>query len=209
MAAYPRTVAACILAVLLPAALAAADHPHVVLIVADDLGWNDVGYHGSEIRTPNIDKLAKSGVMLERFYAYPLCSPTRTALMTGRHSIELGVNGPFAPTAKEGLPLDERLLPQAFSDAGYQTFMTGKWHLGLAHVKYFPQSRGFDHFYGHLGAAVDFYEHVLRGGLDWQRNGKSVREEGYTTDLITAEAVRLLRERDKNKPVLLYITYNA
>ena len=185
------------------------EHPDVIIFVADDLGWHDVGYHGSEIRTPNIDSLARKGIVLEHFYAYPVCSPTRTALMTGRSAISLGIVRPINAVTEGGLPLDERILPQVFKDAGYQTFMCGKWHLGASHVKYFPHNRGFDHFYGHLGGFLDYYDHVFTGGLDWQRNGKSVREEGYTTELIANEAVRLLHGRDKSKPTLLYVAFNA
>ena len=187
----------------------AADSPNVILLVADDLGWGDVGYHGGVARTPNIDELASKGLMLERFYAFPMCSPTRAALMTGRSPVELGVDGPIAPASEEGLPLDEHLLPQSFRSAGYQAYMAGKWHLGLGHVDYFPHSRGFDHFYGFLGPGIDYFTHINRGGLDWQRDGKSVREEGYSTELLTQEAVELLRRRDKSKPTLLYVAYNA
>ncbi|MCP5119443.1 MAG: sulfatase-like hydrolase/transferase, partial [bacterium] len=169
----------------------------------------DGGYHGSEIRTPHIDSIASRGIKLERFYAYPMCSPTRAALLTGRSAVELGVHGPISPRAPHGLPTDEHLLPQAFKNAGYQTYMTGKWHLGLGHVNYFPQNRGFDHFYGHLGPSLDYFSRIIAGGLDWQRNGATVREEGYTTELLTAEAVKLIRERDQDRPLLLYVTFNA
>ncbi|MCP5116505.1 MAG: arylsulfatase [bacterium] len=201
-------VACLSLAAGVPADVAQAK-PNIVLVVADDLGWNDVGYHGSEIETPNIDKLATQGVQLDRFYAFPLCSPTRAALLTGRSPIPMGIYGPLTPTGKLGLPLDEHLMPESFRAAGYQTFMTGKWHLGNAHVNYFPHNRGFDHFYGHSGPEVGYYTHLIEGGYDWQRNGKTVREEGYTTELIGKEAARLLRDRDRSKPVFLYVPFNA
>ncbi len=193
------------LALLLP--LVAGAKPNILFMIADDLGWNDVGYHGSEIKTPNIDALAKRGMALDRYYAYPVCSPTRVAIMTGRTPIRQGIDSPIGPNG--GMPLDEHLLPQTMQAAGYQTFQTGKWHLGLECVASHPYSRGFDHAYGHLGPAVDYFSHVWNGGLDWQRNGKVVREEGYSTDLITNEEVKLIKERDKAKPMFLYVAFNA
>ena len=182
--------------------------PNLVIFLADDLGWNDVGYHGSEIQTPRIDALVREGVELDRFYAYPICSPTRVALMTGRSPISIGIGRPV-PGFVKGLPTDEHLMPQSFRAAGYQTFLTGKWHLGADHVMYWPQNRGFDHFYGHLMGTLHYTTHVLGGRLDWQRNGKTVREEGYTTRLIADEAVRLIENRDPKRPVFLYVAFNA
>ena len=182
---------------------------NLVIFVADDLGWGDVGYHDSEIRTPNIDRLAAEGVRLERFYAHPLCSPTRGALLTGRSPLTTGVLIPFEPWFTTGLPLDEKLLPEYLVDAGYQTFAVGKWHLGPNHLSYHPNSRGFDHYYGHLGGFINYDLHTIWRGVDWQRNGSTVIEEGYSTHLITDEAIRLIRQRDKDAPVFLYVTYNA
>ena len=197
--------------------------PNLVLFVADDLGWNDVGYHGSVIKTPNIDSLTRQGVELNRFYVYPFCSPTRTALLTGRSPLALGITRPIGGDAI--LPLDEHLLPQTLKAAGYQTLMSGKWHLGSRDETALPHKRGFDSFYGHAGGFIDYYSHQRGGGLrrrpgsgnqqgeppppDWQRDGKTLVEEGYSTRLIGKEAIRLLRERDKNKPTFLYVTFNA
>lgn len=197
------TIRICLLAALLAIAGIAAQ-PNVIIIVADDLGWNDVGYHGSELRTPNIDRLAQRGIVLDHFYAYPMCNPTRMALMTGRASPPMIASGP-----RQVLPADERILPQIFREAGYQTFMVGKWHLGARRVGQFPHRRGFDRFYGFLNSGIDYYTHIHQGGLDWQRNGKSVREEGYSTDLLTDEAILQLKERDLGRPTLLYVCYNA
>ena len=118
----------------LPALCAGA--PNMVVIFADDLGWNDVGYHGSEIRTPSIDSLAKDGLELDRYYAFPVCSPTRAAFLTGRSPIRLGIDSPIGPNG--GLPLSEHLLSESLRDAGYQTFMAGKWHLGIERVASHP-----------------------------------------------------------------------
>jgi len=183
--------------------------PNIVLIMADDLGWNDVSYHGSEIRTPNIDRIAQEGIELDRFYAYPLCSPTRAALMTGQSAFKNGITLPIGGAFEDGLPLKHVLLPERLRDAGYQTLLVGKWHLGGGRPAYFPQHRGFDHFYGHLGGFVDYNEHTFMRSIDWQRNGTTVREEGYTTELITDEAVSLLRKRDHERPLFLFVSYNA
>ncbi len=184
-----------------------AIYPNIVFIIADDLGWGDVGYHGGEIATPNIDEMASDGVRLNRNYVYPVCSPTRAALLTGRSAVEFGVDGPMADDS--GLSLSVTLLPQYLRDLGYQTFIVGKWHLGIGNARFFPQSRGFDYFYGFLGGWVDSYTHVYNGGLDWQRNGESVRESGMVTDLLTADAIRLLERRDASRPFFLYLSYSS
>jgi arylsulfatase A-like enzyme len=183
---------------------------NVIVLLADDLGWHDVGYHGSEIRTPNIDRLASEGVRFERAYSFPVCSPTRSGLMTGRSPMRLGVAYTvIRPWSDYGVPVAERFMPQAFHDAGYQTAITGKWHLGHGSRKFLPRARGFDHAYGHLNGAIDYYTHEREGGLDWNRNGKSVREQGYSTFLLGAEASRFIRQRDRGKPFFLYLPFNA
>lgn len=180
---------------------------NVVFMMADDLGWNDVGYHGSEIRTPQIDSIAQRGLQLNRYYATPLCSPTRAAFLTGRIPLRYGVDRPIE--MQGGLPETELLLTDVLKAAGYETGVVGKWHLGLAHVKHHPNSRGFDTAYGHLGPAVDYWTHIWDGGLDWHRNGSVLNEEGYTTELIGKEAERVISERDKTKPLFLYVAFNA
>jgi len=192
----------------LPVSLLAAP-PNVVVIVADDLGWNDVGYHNPEIRTPHIDALAEQGARFDRFYVNPTCSPTRASLMTGKFAARVGMDAPVQWHTEQGLPLEERILPEYFRDAGYQTLMSGKWHLGMAHPDMFPGSRGFDHSYGNLAGGIGYYDHVFSGGLDWHRDGEVLREEGYATDLIAAEAVRLLRARDRTRPTFLYLSFTA
>ena len=180
--------------------------PNIIVIMSDDMGWSDVGYHGSQVRTPNIDRLGKEGMQLDRFYAFPICSPTRTALMTGRSPIRSGILSPLG--GDRSVPAEEHFIPESFRKAGYQTFMVGKWHLGRGEG-YEPQDRGFDHFYGFLGGAVDYYEHGRGRSRDWQRNGKTVVEEGYSTDLFAKEAVQLLKGRNKERTVFLYLPFNA
>jgi len=183
--------------------------PNIVVILADDMGWNDVGYHGSEIKTPTLDRLAAQGVRFTNFYVQPSCSPTRSSLLTGQSSVRLGVIAPISKNAQGGLPLNVRILPQYLKEAGYQTALTGKWHLGHARKSMHPNARGFDHFYGHVTGGVGYWDHVHGGGYDWQRNGETVREEGYTTHLIADEAVHLIETRDASKPLFLYLALNA
>jgi arylsulfatase A-like enzyme len=186
-------------------AFAQAEKPNIVFIMADDLGNADLGYRGSDIKTPNIDKLAKEGVQLESFHAGPVCTPSRAALMTGRYPMRYGLQTlVIFPSHTYGLPTDERTLPQALKQAGYQTMMVGKWHLGHADKKFWPQNRGFDHFYGNLVGEVDYFTKERGGLVDWQRNGKFFTEKGYYTTLIGDEAVRLINKQGKDKPFFLY-----
>ncbi len=188
-----------------PGSASAADKPNIVVILADDLGNADLGYRGSKIKTPNIDALAKEGVRLESYYGLPVCTPARAALMTGRYPMRHGLQTlVIFPSHKYGLPTDERTLPQALKDVGYRTCMVGKWHLGHADEKFWPQNRGFDHFYGNLVGEVDYFTKERGGIIDWQRNGKFLKEEGYYTHLIGNEAVNLIDSHDTSKPLFLY-----
>ena len=187
-----------------------APRPNIVFILADDLGWGDVGFHGGEIKTPQIDQLAAAGARLDQFYVQPVCSPTRAAFMTGRYPIRYGLHiGVVRPWARYGLPLDERLLPQALKEVGYTTAITGKWHLGHFEPAYLPTHRGFDHQYGHYNGAIDYNTHVRDGGFDWHRDDNVCRDEGYSTHLIAKEASRLIAGHDTAKPLFLYVPFNA
>jgi arylsulfatase A-like enzyme len=184
--------------------------PNVVLFLIDDLGWRDVGFNGGELPTPNIDRIAREGAVASQFCCYPLCTPSRTGLLTGRSSMRQGLMySVIRPWSSYGVPLRERLLSNIFADAGYRTAIIGKWHLGHAHLAQLPNQRGFHHFYGHVNAEIDYFEHTKFTGLDWQRNGKGVREPGYATELLGTEAVAWLRAQPRNKPYFLYIPFNA
>src|SRR5262245_8897636 len=184
--------------------------PHVVYFLADDLGWADVGWHGKEMKTPQLDKLARNGARLEQFYVQPVCSPTRAAFLTGRYPMRHGLQvGVVRPWAKYGLPLEERTLPQALKEAGYTTAIVGKWHLGHFQRAYLPTRRGFDHQYGHYNGALDYFTHVRDGGFDWHEDDEVNTDEGYTTHLLAREAVRLVSQHDPSKPLFLYLPFNA
>jgi arylsulfatase A-like enzyme len=195
----------CALALITATAARSADKPNIVVILADDLGNADLGYRGSKIRTPNIDALAKGGVRLESYYGQQLCTPARAALMTGRYPMRYGLQtAVIFPGHTYGLPTDETTLPQALKAVGYTTAMVGKWHLGHADRKYWPQNRGFDHFYGNLVGEVDYFTKDRGGITDWQRNGNFLKEEGYFTTQIGDEAVKLIENHDTKKPLFLY-----
>lgn len=194
------------------AADAPALKPNIVYILADDLGYGDVGFNGcKDIKTPHLDQLAREGAVLESFYAQPVCSPTRACLLTGRYPTHTGIYTLVQVNdEKLGLPLEERTLANALHDAGYETAISGKWHLGYRqNENYRPTKRGFDHQYGCWDGGVGYFNHVWRG-LDWHRNdAPSHKEEGYTTHLMTAEACRRIREKAADKPLFLYVPYNA
>jgi arylsulfatase A-like enzyme len=194
-----------------PTSQAAAPQPNVVILLADDLGWADVGYHGSEIETPSIDRLAREGVQLDRFYAAPICSPTRAALMTGRDPLKLGIAyDQIHPWYNAGLSPGEHTLADVFRSAGYQTGLVGKWHLGHTLAHQVPNAQGFDHFWGHLHTNTDFFTHKREGAHDLQLNGKSVYEPNeYLTHLEAREAVRFIVERDPSRPFFLYVPFTA
>ncbi|MEZ6072206.1 MAG: arylsulfatase [Pirellulales bacterium] len=189
---------------------AAPPRPHIIFILADDLGWGDVGYHGSRIATPNIDRLAAEGTRLEQFYVQSVCSPTRAALLTGRYPMRLGLQcGVVRPWADYGLPAAERTLPEALRDAGYLTAIVGKWHLGHCQPDLLPTRRGFAHQYGHYNGMLDYFTHQREGGHDWHRDDRAAYDEGYTTHLIAREAARVIADHDPAQPLFLYVAFNA
>lgn len=191
-------------------AFAAETQPNIVYFLADDLGNADLGYRGSDIQTPTIDKLAAEGARLESSYAMPVCTPARAALLTGRYPMRQGLQTfVIFPSHAYGLPLDERTLPQALKETGYKTVMTGKWHLGHYKKAYWPNQRGFDHFYGSILGEVDYFTKEKGGYIDWQRNGQPVVETGYHTTQIADEAVRVIEADDGKKPLFLYMPFLA
>ncbi|MBL8815855.1 MAG: arylsulfatase [Planctomyces sp.] len=185
--------------------------PHIIHILADDLGWKDVGFNGcTDIKTPNIDGLAAGGAKLTQFYVQPMCTPTRAALMTGRYPYRYGLQTAVIPSVSAyGLDTSEFLMPQCLKEAGYKTAIIGKWHLGHASREYWPQQRGFDYHYGAMIGELDYFSHEEHGVLDWYRDDKPVRETGYTTELLGKDAVKLIENHDTSKPLYLYLAFNA
>lgn len=184
--------------------------PNIVVLIADDLGWGDVGFNGSEIETPNIDSLAATGVVLERFYAFPTCSASRFALLSGQYPRPPSIlYEPLRPWSTDGIPADVELLPERLKRGGYRTALVGKWHLGHSRREQWPTAHGFDHFFGFLTGAIDYFSHEAFGARDWQRNGKSVDQRGYSTVLLGTEAVRTIRTREESRPLFLCVSFNA
>ena len=185
--------------------------PNIIVILADDLGYADVGFHGSDIQTPNIDRIANEGVKLESFYAAPVCSPTRAGLMTGRYPIRFGMMRAVIPPYRDfGLNPNEDMLPEMLARAGYERRgCFGKWHLGHQREKWLPRNQGFTHFMGCYNGAVDYFTHEREGEVDWHRNEQTIFEEGYATDLIADEVIRFINETPRDEPYFAYIPFTA
>ena len=201
----------CVSLVALGPSVGAATQPNIIHIVADDLGWKDVGFNGcTEIKTPTLDALAAGGAQFTQFYVQSMCTPTRAALMTGRYPFRYGLQTVVIPgPAGYGLDTNEFLMPQCLKDAGYATAIIGKWHLGHGDMMYWPKQRGFDYQYGAMIGELDYYTHSDAGVIDWFRNNKRVKEKGYTTQLIGSDAVKYINAQNSNQPFYLYLTFNA
>jgi len=184
-----------------------APRPNVILIMADDLGWADVAFHGGSAPTPNLDKLAAESLELTQHYVAPVCSPTRTGLMTGRFWSRFGVT---SAQNERALPWDTVTLPRALQQAGYETCLTGKWHLG-SNPAWGPNHFGFDHSYGSLAGGVGPWNHFYKQGPfsnTWHRNEQLLEESGHVTDLIAHEAVQWIAQRS-DRPFFLYVPFTA
>jgi arylsulfatase A-like enzyme len=216
------------LLLLLAAAILAfsQQHPNIVLIMADDLGYGSLGCYGhSEIKTPNIDALAATGIRFTDFHSNgAMCTPTRAALMTGRYQQRCAwvPDAELTPLFRKqraenlkqrwawGVSHDELFLPELLKQSGYRSTLIGKWHLGYDR-KFHPMSQGFDEFRGFIGGAVDYHSHVSEAGskeLDWWKNEQIANEEGYATDLLTRYATEFISE-NKQRPFFLYLAHGA
>ncbi|MDB6074931.1 MAG: atsA 11 [Verrucomicrobiaceae bacterium] len=193
---------------LLPVVLQAADgKPNIVFILVDDLGWADVGFHGGKVPTPHLDKLVHEGVELTHHYVAPVCSPTRSSLLSGRYWSRFGVT---APQAERAFPWETVTLPRALKTIGYESALTGKWHLG-SKPEWGPLKFGFDHSYGSLGGGVGPWNHRYKQGPftnTWHRDDVLIEEEGHATDLITHDATQWIAGRG-DKPFFLYVPFTA
>jgi arylsulfatase A-like enzyme len=188
---------------------ASPSKPNILVIVPDDLGWSDVGYHGSVVKTPNIDRLAETGIRLEQHYVMPTCTPTRVSLMTGKYPSRYGITG---PDYGEVIDLGDPTLAFVLSENGYFTAIAGKWHMGSP--PYTPLKYGFQSSYGYFDGQIDPYTHEYKTETEltsresWHRNDKYLVEEGHVTDLLTAEAIRIIEE-DREEPFFLYLAHHV
>ncbi|KAK6644627.1 hypothetical protein RUM43_000895 [Polyplax serrata] len=202
----------------------AASRHHIITILIDDLGWNDVGFHGSDqIKTPNIDALAYSGMILNRHYVLPTCTPSRSALLTGLYPIHTGMQGyPLKGGENRTLPLSVKLLPEYLRELGYRTHMVGKWHLGFQTFDSIPNQRGFDSFLGYYNGYVDYYKfgynQTVFGekveyfyGYDLHFNNEVYRpsKEIYATTLFTEYAEKVIKNHDASEPLFLFFSHLA
>lgn len=200
-----------------PRPSSARERPHIVFILADDLGWNDVGFHGSnQIPTPNLDALAYSGLILNNYYVTPICTPTRAALMTGKYPIHTGMQHTVLFGAEpRGLPLSEVLLPQYLHARGYDCRIVGKWHLGHYRREYTPTHRGFRSHLGPWTGHHDYFDHTAvektYWGLDMRRDMRPAWDlhGRYSTDAFTEEAERVIGAHNASTPLFLYLAHVA
>ncbi|TWU33375.1 sulfatase-like hydrolase/transferase [Novipirellula artificiosorum] len=196
----------------------ASERPNLVILLADDLGFGDVGFNGcQDIPTPNIDSLARDGVRFSNGYSsHPFCSPMRAGLMAGRYQHRFGYvnNMPFDPhNHVMGFPQSEKTIASRLKQVGYRTGMVGKWHLGAA-SEFHPLRRGFDFYYGFLGGGHDYFTVDTTAALHENYkaaiddNGKPVAFDGYLTEVLTDEAIRFI-DQSADLPYFLYVAYNA
>ncbi|KAK3596803.1 hypothetical protein CHS0354_036643 [Potamilus streckersoni] len=201
------------LVIFLLVCISSARPPHIVLLVADDLGWNDVGWRNPQMYTPNLDKLATSGVILNSSYVQPVCSPTRNCLMTGYYPYHTGLqHGVVQDDAPGFLPANFTVLPQKLKELGYVTHMVGKWHLGYCNWKYTPTYRGFDSFMGYYNGAEDYYTHNVGTGYDFRFN-KDVyhpTEGEYSAQTFATRAIDILNSvNPQNDSLFLYLAFQS
>ncbi len=187
------------------------EKPTVLLILADDLGYGDLGCYGcTDIKTPNIDRLAKEGVRFTDFHAAPVCTPTRCAIMTGRYQQRVkGLEWAIHPGVKRlGLPPSETTIATMLKGSGYVTGLFGKWHLGYK-KEFGPNNHGFDEFFGLLSGNVNYFTHKeVNDEPDLYENTQPVVVKGYMTDLIAERALRFL-DRQRGKTFFLDVCFNA
>ncbi len=195
--------------------------PNIVFIVADDLGWGDISLKGGKTKTPNIDKLFADGIEMTTFMVNPVCSPTRSALMTGRNASLLGISDTLGVGKGEHMSTKENTIADALHAQGYKTAVYGKWHLGPGPfdgvkpaIDAGPLTFGFDVFYGHYGAATDYltrdnaYTEGIKHGLVNEQGNWAKTDAGYTTDMFTKKGVDFINA-SKPAPFFLYMAYNS
>ncbi len=188
--------------------------PNILVFLSDDMGWGQPGFNGAtEVTTPSMDRIANEGVKLTQFYVQPVCSATRGSLLTGRYPWKNGTEPRVGLRDSQGMLTDERTIAEALRDAGYATWIIGKWHLGQWQQDHLPLQRGFDHHYGHYSGEIHSFTHhrgrSRRGILDWHRNERPVVESGYSTFLLANEAIQLIERHDGESPFFLYLPFNA
>ncbi|KAK7476920.1 hypothetical protein BaRGS_00031859 [Batillaria attramentaria] len=191
---------------------AATPPPHIVFVVADDLGWNDVSFRATDMHTPNIDRMAREGIILNSSYVQPLCSPSRSAWMSGFFPFHTGLqHAVINDRQKAYLPGNLTTLPQVLKTQGYATHAVGKWHLGFCNWKYTPTYRGFDTFLGYYSAEEDYYTHNRSLGYDFRNNTEVDRDAigEYSAYLFARHTENIIRDHKKEQPLFLYMPFQS
>lgn len=181
---------------------------NILVIIADDLGWSDVGFRNKDIHTPNIDSIANNNTVFDQFYTQPVCTATRVAIYTGDYPFRHGFDGVIWPWSDYGI-LKKNNLPNTFKKNNYNTYIVGKWHVGHSKVRYLPNYLGFEYHYGGHTGAMDHWTHKYYDVHDFHENGKPIYPKGHSTDLYANKAIEILKNRSKNKPFLMFVTFNA
>jgi len=191
-----------------PKPAAAEGRPNILFLLADDLGWADVGFHGSPIQTPHIDRLCREGVEMDQHYVQPMCTPTRAALLTGRYPSRFG-DAAVTPCNERVLPWGTKTLASILGESGYDTGLAGKWHLG-SKPEWGPSHFGFKHSYGSLAGGCGQYNHLYKKGpysRTWHRNERLIGEDGHSTDLIAREVIGWIEQQ--KTPWFYYVPFTA
>lgn len=190
-----------------------ASRPHIVVLMADDLGWNEVGWNNPVMRTPTLDRLAREGVVLNQSYMHPTCSPSRAAFLSGMYAHRLGLqHDTIVGGRAQFLPDNVTLLPQSLKKLGYATHAIGKWHLGFCNWRYTPTYRGFDSFYGYYNAKEDYFTHMAHlDGYDFRDNTQVdwTARGHYSTWLLAERAIRIIRDHEPSQPLFMYLAFQA
>ncbi|XP_018562425.1 arylsulfatase B-like [Anoplophora glabripennis] len=202
----------------------ASDRPHIVIILGDDIGWNDFGLHGSnQFPTPNIDALGYNGVILDKYYTQQTCSPSRAALLTGNYPIRSGLQGtPLQAGENRYIPLDMAILPERLKQLGYRTHMVGKWHLGFAYERVTPTGRGFDTHFGYWNGYVGYFDYTITSpvlpdnvtrftGFDLHHNLLPQYQFAgrYATELFANQSLEIIDRHNTDEPLFLLVTHLA
>ncbi|KAJ8025596.1 Arylsulfatase B [Holothuria leucospilota] len=188
--------------------------PNIIFVLADDLGWADIGFHSNRTHTPYLDELARTGVKLGNYYAQPICSPSRACFLTGKYSDRTGIQHYLHPNHKTCLPLYHTTLPEVLKNNGYSTHLIGKWHLGYCREECLPYNRGFDTFFGMLGGSNDLYQHMKLSRYDMWDMGKPAYEfKGqYSAEVYASKAEDLIANyslHNSGKPFFLFLSFQV
>lgn len=181
---------------------------NILLIIADDLGWSDVGFHNGDIHTPNLDKFADENIQFDQFYSQPVCTATRVSIYTGDYPFRHGFDGVIWPWSDFGISKKDN-LPATLEKNGYDTYLVGKWHVGHSRKKYLPNSLGFKYHYGGHTGCMDHWGHTYFGVHDFHENGKPIYPVGHSTDLYADKVAEIFQNRSKDKPFFMCLALNA